>query len=429
MTRTRSSVLLTVLGAVLALSAVAPAVAAADQTPARTEGGGDAPAPADRAAASVSLTPRDARPDDPNGGAWFVLTLDPGASDRAVASVTNPADTPVVVSLSLRDLDFTEDGTPELGSADDGIAQWGGFEADEIEVPAGATVQAAFQLTVPSGTPPGDHIGAAVAATRHVDGDTEIIHQVATRVIVTVPGDAARSLEITSVGFEHTAGLVPGALVGRVTVRNTGSIRLAPRVTVAGQDAAGPRFLTAESSETYVAEIPVSPLGGLVRLPVVVADASGLTRQIEESTFVMPWWLLIVALLAVGAAVALRQRRRTPLDDVRADVRRLERLVIDVQRRLDGLVATGLPESRPAGATDPVHALEASVARARRAGEDEVFAALALALHEATGDARGVVAEAAALPTSYREELLRVSAELAEPAEDPTSGASPVRTR
>lgn len=406
--------------------ALAVAGAAAAQTAPR-KGPTTAPGTEGRVVASVSLLPRDVRPDDPHGGTWFILTLDPGGTGRAVASVTNPAPEPVEVTLGLRHLEFTEDGTPELGGTDEGIAAWGGFEVDTIEVPPHATVPAAFQVTVPSGTPPGDHIGAAVGVTRHLVDGNEVVQQIATRIVVTVPGEAARSLEITRVEFDRTSTLVPGALVGRITVRNTGSIRLAPRVTVAGQDASGSRLLTAASSETYVVEVPVSPLGGAVRLPVVVTDPSGLTRRLDESVVLVPWWLVL--LLAVVAVVAVVVRRRRAgggaLADMRADVRRLERLVVDVQRRVDGLVASGLPPSpaeSPAG--DAVQVLEASLARARRAGEHGVFAALALALHETTGDARTVVREAAALDTPHREELARIADRL-EASPPPSSSDAP----
>lgn len=387
------------------LCALLPAVAGAqspDPAPAAT-------ATEDPTAASVSLLPRETSPDDPHGGTWFLFTLDPGASGRAVASLTNPGTAPLRVSLELRDLTFTEDGTPHLGGAEDGLGGWGGFEDDEVVVPAGTTVPVAFQLTVPSGTSPGDHIGAAVAVTRHELGGAEVVQQVATRVVVTVPGETARSLEITRVDLRHAGGFVPGPVVARVSVRNTGSIRLAPRVVVGDQDASGSRLLTREATDTYVAEVPVSVFGGVVRLPVVVTDASGVTRRLDESMFLVPWWL--VALVAgAGAIWAVRRRLRGPSGDasLQADVRRLERLVVDVQRRLDAALLTA-PASLDAAPSrsDRVKSLELSLVRARRAGEFEVFAALALALHELTGDASPELAEAAAMDTSRRDELAR----------------------
>ncbi|MBW3619112.1 MAG: hypothetical protein KY461_02615 [Actinobacteria bacterium] len=357
-------------------------------------------------ASSVSLLPRDASADDPHGGSWFLFTLDPGSSGRAVASLTNPTAEPVQVTLQLREVVFTEDGTPELGAAADGLGAWGAFEQQQVEVPPSTTVPVAFQLTVPSGTAPGDHIGAAVAVTRHELDGTEVVQRIATRVVVTVPGDAARSLEITRVELERAGGLFPGPVVARVTVRNTGSIRLAPRVTVADLDASGSRLLTRASEDTYVAEVPVSPFGGVVRLPVEVTDTSGVTRRVDESLFVVPWWL--VGLAVVVAVVVARRRRDTghgPDEQLRADVRRLERLVVDVQRRLDVALAAPVPTDGGPSHRDRVNSLELSLLRARRAGEWDVFAALALALHELTGDAHGVLAEAARFDTPYRDDL------------------------
>lgn len=376
----------------------------ASPTPAPTEA-------AETTATSVSLLPRDATADDPHGGTWFLFTLDPGGSGRAVAAVTNTGPVPVTVSLQLRDLTFTEDGTPHLGGADTGLATWGAFETAELEVPPASTVPVAFQLTVPSGTTPGDHLGAAVAVTRSQLDGTEVVQQVATRIVVTVPGDASRSLEITRVELQPQGGILPGPVVARVTVRNTGSIRLAPRVTVADQDASGSRLLTRGTADTYVAEVPVTAFGGMVRLPVVVTDASGVTRRVDESVFLVPWWLIVV-LLAAGAGVLAWRGARAPAPDtsVHADVRRLERLVVDVQRRLDSTLGASPVLDDDASGADRVHALELSLVRARRVGEWDVFAVIALALHDLTGDARTALAEAAAADTAYREDLERALA-------------------
>src|SRR3982751_5780469 len=65
---------------------------------------------------SVGVAPVGTSPNDPNGGQWFVMNLTPGETGQAQARIANPADVPQKVTLSLADLDFSEDGTPSVSS-------------------------------------------------------------------------------------------------------------------------------------------------------------------------------------------------------------------------------------------------------------------------------------------------------------------------
>src|SRR5438309_11424571 len=74
---------------------------------------------------SVGVTPVGTSPDDPNGGQWFVMNLTPGETGRAEARIANPADVPQKVTITLADLDFSEDGTPSISSRSKDVGTWG----------------------------------------------------------------------------------------------------------------------------------------------------------------------------------------------------------------------------------------------------------------------------------------------------------------
>lgn len=400
--------LLAAAGLVVGLLGFAPAAVATEEPndPATEERTSEP-----QAATSISLLPADPAPDDPHNGTWFVLTLEPGQAGEADAAVTNTTDAEVEVSLRISDLSFRDDGTPVLGEdPSSGVAGWGRFDEQTLKVGPHETVRATFRITVPSGTLPRDYAGAAVAETvSRLEDGTTLVNRVATRIVVTVPGAADRGFEISGVEVTRDSVWWPSEVVVRVTVENTGEIRTAPRVTVAGELARGSRMLLSRTSETYIATVDVDAVGGLVRLPIEAVDPSGLTRRVDRSLLVLPrgWLAIVGGLLIVAVFVGWWRRRRDRVAALHADVRRLEALVTRM-RGADERVTR--PVLNPQFRLTTEQALEAALRSARRASESDSFARAALALHELTGEALTPLLEALGMANGSQPELIEAAA-------------------
>lgn len=332
---------------------------------------------------SVGVAPMDTRPDDPNGGQWFVLALAPGQTGRLRARVVNPAGVDQRVRLSFADLDFAEDGTPSVADVASDVGTWGSFDEPDVTVPARGSVVAPFSVTAPDGAEAGDHVGVVLATgAPGGDGLLKVVKRVATRLYVTIPGDARRQFSIARVDVTKDSAAFPREATVRVTLRNTGRVRLHPVVTVNGNRAAGPSLLMTKSIEPYLVTLPIPLWGGPMRYRVDATTDLGVTNQVYKSTFVMPWHLLIglVVLVLVVQAVRLVVRRRgTRYAALREDLRRLERL-------LAGQAAGGGAGPRgEAKSYDPEHAIRAAMKQARRTGDSATEDKLRAKLEESRG--------------------------------------------
>lgn len=347
---------------------------------------------------SVGVVPTESRPDDPNRGQWFVFELAPGQTGTTRARITNPADVPQRVKLYFADLVFAADGTPSIREGEQQeVGLWGRFAVPEALVPAKGEVIAEFSVTPdPRTADPGDHVGVVVAESEPQGaGAVKIVKRVATRLYVTVPGDAIRAFEIEKVARKLDSRWFPGQASATVFLRNTGRVRLRPAVTLNGAVAQGPSLLLSASVEQYLAGVRVPWYGGPVRLNVQAVTEDGQIRRVSVSMFVIPWGLLIVlALLSTAAAIGVRwwRRRRSRVARLQADIRRLEQLI--VQR-------PGVPVTVTAGdggpgdeGPDEAGALLAAMKRARRTESWPAFSRLVLALHDARGDALDELLEA-----------------------------------
>lgn len=359
---------------------------------------------ADQALPSVSLTPADTDRNDPNLGGWFVMQIEPGGSAQSKARITNPAEVEQHVKLYLADLVFGKNGTPDVvdGPQKD-VGDWGRFFQPEITIPARGTVDSTFEVNVPKDAEPGDHVGVVVAESDAEPGGIAVIKRVATRLYVTVPGDARKSMEIESFKTEVDSKFWPRQLLSTVVLRNTGRIRVHPKVLVRGTSAKGSEVLLARSMESYVADVKVPWYGGPVKLPVAAAAEGGLTRRLNASKFVIPWALLFVLGL-VAAAVYLVRRwwmtRASRLAQLRADIRRLETLV--TQRPA---ATESAPIEKPEGDVE-IAAIIAGLKRAIRTRSQPSLERLALALHDTGENALDFLMEALRDPSDQNLDAL-----------------------
>jgi hypothetical protein len=344
---------------------------------------------------SVGVNPTDTNPDDPNKGQWFFAALLPGETAHLRATISNPATVAQTIKLYLQDLTFDKDGSPSLvrGPQTD-VGAWGRFDQPELTIGPRAKAITTFSVTPPQGADPGDHVGAVVAESQPQGTTLKVVKKIATRIYITIPGEAVRSMKIESIGWQLDSGIWPKHAVANVSLRNTGRVRLQPNVNVRGQSAKGSRLILTHSVEQYFADVKVPWYGGFVRLPVVATADGGLTRRVDASRFVIPWALLIV-LAAMAGAVFLGKRwwdaRVSRMGELRADIRRIETLV--AQR--PGPSGQMTPEPEPESELErEVAGILGAMKRAQRTGATASFERLALALHELNGGALDSLLEA-----------------------------------
>ncbi len=325
-------------------------------TPAFAQTAPPTTAPADQPAAgipSVGVIPVGTKPDDPNGGQWFVMTLSPGESGTAQARIANPADIPQTVRVYLADLDFSTDGTPNVANASSDVGTWGKTGLGELTIPPKTSATVPFTVTVPNNADPGDHVGALVVEgqPRSNGPNTafKVVTRVATRLYVTVPGDAKADFAIAKVTPSKDSSLFTKEITTTVVLHNTGRIRLHPTVKVNGKIATGPATLLSHSVEKYTATQKVPMWGGPVSSKVEVTTTvdrvgrqeAGPIRSAKSSTFVIPYVLMIGIALLVGLYLLVRwlwRKRGGKYAAIQADLARFERLF--EQQRAAGEVTT-----------------------------------------------------------------------------------------
>jgi hypothetical protein len=360
---------------------------------------------------SVSVRPADTGADDPNGGQWFALELEPGETGSATARILNPAGVAQRVVLYTRDLTFSEEGTPNVREGEQqGLGSWGTAPQTLLLGP-GESVLHTVSVTAPADADPGDHVGVLVAETSNRQDGQSVVRRIATRFYVTLPGAATRAMSIGDVDQQVDSRWFPQQVSTEVTLDNVGRVRLRPTVRVGDDIARGAQTLMSQSSERYQATTGVPWYGGVLRMPVQAVDDTGLARSVDQRLIVVPWGLLL-GLAGAGLVVwRLRgwwRRRSSRLDSLHSDVRRLERLLAQT------LTAAARPSEDVSGlaeearAQDQVHELLVAAKRAERAGAYDSLGRLALALHAVQGPALPVLVDA--LPHQSEADLPEVQA-------------------
>lgn len=361
---------------------------------------------------TVDIDPLERTPGGPNDGTWFVFEADPGETLRSTARITNVADVPQRVRLSIRDLSFTDAGSPVLSEEQQiGIGAWSRVLKKELVVPAEGRATTDFEIVIPDDVQPGDHVGALVAETTHAEGTIEYVTRAATRIYVTVPGEAQQSLIIQDIDTTMSSVLWPSASIVTAWLRNDGKVRLAPEVTINRSSARGPDLLMSRSVEPYVGDAPVPWYGGPVRLVVEATTDSGLVRSASRTVWVIPWGLIILIVVAGSTIYSGRRwwrNRKSQTSELKQDIQRLEQLITQQAKARESTAAVeaGL------GATDDVPDDEeaiilAALKRARRSHDDTALARIALAKHMTSGEGLDLILEALGSHSgNHREALL-----------------------
>lgn len=345
--------------------------------------------PAPEQPQSITVHPVGTTQADPNGGQWFITNLSPGESKQLQVRLYNPAEVAQTVKLYLADTIFDPQGTPEVTNEPRDIGTWGRFENATVELGPRQTIIAPFSITAPQDADPGDHIGAVVAEhTVRGVGNILTIPRVAVRLYATLPGDARRQFQVDSVTTEKDSAFFARELTVTAQLRNTGLVRLEPKVTIDEQEAKGSPLLMSYSTEKYVSTKKVPFWGGPVRMRIDAQTTSlgvpGPSQQLRVTVWVIPWHLLAMLAFAAGLAYLIRlalRRRGRKYEAMQADLRRIERLITQG-------ATNGGGNGHGNGATNgdghaAAHAsIQAAIKQARRAGDDRTADRLEQLLHE-----------------------------------------------
>ncbi len=314
---------------------------------------------------------------DPNGGRWFVADLSPNESKTFQVELFNPTRVAHTVTLFLSDMSFDKNGNPFVTNVATDVGKWGHFEHSTATIAPLKRETETFTLTAPKGADPGDHIGAVVAEQAATGaGSVKNVERVAVRLYVTLPGDARKDFEIEKVTAARHSVFFPRQLEITAQLRNTGRVRLEPKVTINKAAATGSVMLMSQSAEQYKLTRPIPFWGGPVMLHVSATTNSlglpGPARQANVLVWVIPWHLFALLLLLAAIAFAIRRywrRRMARVEALKSDLRRIERLITSSAQ--SGTAPDGV--SPP---IDPNAAIRAAIKQARRAGDDETAARL-----------------------------------------------------
>ncbi|MBW4717159.1 WxL protein peptidoglycan domain-containing protein [Saccharothrix obliqua] len=268
----------------------------------------------------------------------YSYAADPGSTVRDAIAIANHGDRPISLLVYAADGFTTTSGQLDLlprGEKSTGLGSWVRLAAPQVEVPAKATVEVPFTITVPTDVGPGDHSGGIVtslAVPEAADG-VSVDRRLGSRIHLRVGGEAKPVLEIgdLSVDYHGTAnplGLGSATVGFRVT--NTGNLRMSGEQTVAVRGLFGlgggeqkltvPELLPGAHMDFTAEVADVAPLVRLeasVRLVPRVegGDTGSPPAEVTAtaSTWAVPWtWLAALVVIAgIIVLVRLRARRRS----------------------------------------------------------------------------------------------------------------------
>jgi hypothetical protein len=286
-------------------------------------------------------------PSGPKGRKQLDYELAPREEITDWISVTNLSDQPLTVDLYPTDAFTAVDGGFALlprSQPPDGVGSWITLPTRQLKVPVGKRADLPFQLRVPDGAAPGDHIGGIIASATEAQTDSsgqrvDVERRIAARVYLRVAGPLTPLAEIGDVRVDYDNPLVPfaGAEVA-VTYRlaNRGNTRLSGKARIQVTGPLGVRLANSEvidipellpDSEVELrgtlpgvfpagrltATVSVNPQAGPGTLPALTGSAS---------VPAVPWLLLGVLFLLVAALAGWFWRRRLtrPRDRNDADI-------------------------------------------------------------------------------------------------------------
>ena len=303
----------------------------------------------------------------------YAYALEPGGRLSDALIVSNYDDEEQTFRVYGSDGFVTEAGQLDLLPAAEPSTQlgsWIAFEAPDVVVPAGESVQVPFEIEVPADAVPGDY-AAGVVSSILVEGETgvSVDRRLGSRMYLRVGGDLAPRLSVDGLAVSYEGGwnpFAPGSATLDYTVTNAGNTRIAPGAELAVSGLLGlgsvaatdpeplPELLPGSSASRSVTVAGVWPLFvATARIAltgsVVTADFAGQAADpaavpevaavsAESSTAAVPWSALLLLALLVGLVVLAVVRRR--------------RRAAGEQERIAAAVAAALSASSSAPSSD-----------------------------------------------------------------------------
>lgn len=214
-----------------------------------------------------------------------------GADSAQVLEVTNPTAKPKTIRLAACDglsavfggVAYSNDGEPTVG-----VGSWIVLSANEVIVPAGATVRIPFKVRVPANATNGAHIGgvsvwepAAVTKSTStpsgsVQTNVHIVSRMVTTVWVTIPGPTEPAIAISGLSVSPRSDgmclVVAFASVGTTPTSGTGTL-----IVEGGGFQREFSFGTMlpDSKTEYPVNWMIDPPAGTYRADVVIRYAGG----------------------------------------------------------------------------------------------------------------------------------------------------------
>lgn len=319
----------------LLLALVSPTVAVASAAPTPTS----LPSANDGSSVTWGVSPGDT--EYGTGRANYAYELDPGAVVHDVLQVTNRGSGDLHLAVYGADGVTTTSGQLDMLPADQpsvDLGTWLVPEVSEIDVPAGATVDVPFTVTVPTDATPGDHSGGILTSLSAAAGDDSTVRldrRLALRMHVRVSGELVPGLTVSDLRVDRQGSANPLAgdtLVIRYLLTNSGNTRLLPTDAVAvsgligGEqvvDVSGTEPVEVLAGSSLEREITVTGVQSWGRADVrvqaqgtTVGSGSGavVTAEADTRVIAIPWAPLVLLVLLIGGVVGLllvRRRRRS----------------------------------------------------------------------------------------------------------------------
>lgn len=224
-----------------------------------------------------------------------------------------------------------------------------------------------FSVDVPQDAAPGDHAAGIVISVTTGEGQILVDRRVATRLYVRVPGALQPVLTVSSLATSYRSSFNPfdGKTSMTMTIRNNGNVALGANMVIGVKTwfgiATGATVrkqldeMLPRSSRTVTVQVDGVGQWGYLdpyvdMVPTVEKDAlnPGPLRQISRDApgFVMPWWALVMLVIAAGVILFIRLRRRRDAINARAWIEftaeEARRAAAEPQREPVG-VGTGRP--------------------------------------------------------------------------------------
>lgn len=276
---------------------------------------------------------------DENGGVGnrpnMTYVADPGDVIEDAVTLYNLSNVPLVFSIYATDAVNNADGEFDLlDAAEDpvDVGTWVDMGAEQITLDARTQATFPITITIPEDAAPGDHAGAILAAnaatSTGADGQQLTLdRRTGTQLFVRVNGPLTAELSIADVSIDYSPSVNPlsGSATVSYTVENRGNVNLSGVVQVSvgspfglweqdGAEVDLPLLLPGEDV-TFTEEFAdVAAAGAAIAKVRLVPESDGDTAVAESSaqsmTFAPPIGLLLLALLTLMGALAIRAYRR-----------------------------------------------------------------------------------------------------------------------